>query len=104
MNVRLTAAALAELADAFDWYEARQPGLGHRFLDEIEEGRRRIEEFPAEWHPIGRGVRRFRLNSFPYGLVYVIEADEIVVVSAMHLLRRPSRWKASLDAYRKGKG
>ena len=37
MQVIFTPAARAELIDAEDWYEARLPGLGMRFREEVEE-------------------------------------------------------------------
>lgn len=102
MKVRLARSAESELKEAFEWYEDRQPGLGLRFLDDVAAGRRRIEEMPAAWQPIGRGVRRYRLRDFPYGLVYVAEENEIVVVTIAHLRRRTAYWKARLAIYRKG--
>jgi toxin ParE2 len=79
MKVRLLAPAAAELEEAVAWYSAQAPGLAQQFLDEVRTARRRIAERPRAWHPLGNGVRRFRLGHFPYGLIYVVEGDEIIV-------------------------
>jgi hypothetical protein len=39
-------------------------------------------------------VRRYRLNRFPYGLVYAVLDNEIVIVAIMHLHRKPDYWQA----------
>lgn len=103
MKVRLTVAAQAELVEAFEWYENRRVGLGKRFLSEIESGRNQIEAMPNAWHHLERGARRYRLDTFPYGLIYVIEPDDdaIMIVSVVHLRRRASHWRARLAAFRK---
>ena len=36
-------------------YEGRERGLGDRFLDEVEEGLQRIQQFPQLW-PIYEGA------------------------------------------------
>ena len=42
MEVRLSRLAAQELADAREWYEAEQPGLGQRFNQAIADATRRI--------------------------------------------------------------
>ena len=96
MNFRLVAPAAAELDEAVAWYAAQAPGLERRFIDEMRSARKRIAERPHAWHPLGAGVRRFRLARFPYGLIYVVEAGEIVVLAVAHLHRKPNYWRSRL--------
>ena len=67
MNVRLLAPAAAELDEAVGWYAAEAPGLEPRFINEMRKARKRIAERPHAWHPLGDGVRRFRLGGSPTG-------------------------------------
>ena len=97
MNVRLLAPAAAELDEAVAWYAAQAPALDQRFIDEMLMARKRIAERPHAWHPLGDGVRRFRLGRFPYGLIYVVEADEVVVLAVAHLHRKPNYWRRRLS-------
>jgi plasmid stabilization system protein ParE len=94
MNVRLLAPAAAELDEAVAWYAAQSPGLERRFIDEMRRARKRIAERPHAWRPL---VRRVRLARFPYGLIYVVEAGEIVVLAVAHLHRRPNYWRSRLS-------
>ena len=91
MNVRLLAPLAAELDEAVAWYAAQAPALDRRFIDEMSMARKRIADRPHAWHPFGDGVRRFRLGRFPYGLIYVVEADEVVVLARLH--RKPNYWR-----------
>jgi toxin ParE2 len=94
MNVRLLAPAAAELDEAVAWYAAQAPGLERRFIDEMWKARKRIGE---RRHPLGANLRRFRLGRFAYALVYVVEADEIVVLAVAHLHRKPNYWRSRLS-------
>jgi hypothetical protein len=83
----------AEEMQATAAYAGRAPGLGEAFLDEIEQGLRRIQEFPRLW-PIYEGAyRRYLLQRFPYGLIYRIDPEEIFILAAAHLHRSPGYWK-----------
>ena len=41
-------------------------------------------------------VRTFRLRTFRYNVVYVIDGDEIVIVAVAHHRRRPGYWRGRL--------
>ena len=97
MNFRLLAPAAAELEEALAWYAAQAPGLERRFIDEMRTARKRIAARPNAWHPLGNGVRRFRLRRFPYGLIYVVEANEVIVLAVAHLHRKPNYWRSRLS-------
>jgi hypothetical protein len=56
----------------------------------------RVAEFPGAWQLLGVGVRRCRLNRFPYGLVYSHIGDGIIVLAVAHLNRKPEYWRARL--------
>jgi hypothetical protein len=85
--------AAAELAEAVAYYDGLVSGLGSEFAAEIRDGIRRIEEHPKAWPLMGDDIRRYRLNRFPYGLVYMVYQSEIVVLAVMHLHRQPCYWK-----------
>jgi len=96
MKVRIEPAALAEAEEARDWYEAVREGLGAEFLDAFDRGVRQVVDFPNAWHPISRRARRYRLGRFPYGIVYQVRADEILIIAVSHLHRRGTYWHKRL--------
>lgn len=91
--------AQQELSEAAAWYQARSPGLGERFIDEVEQQVELLSRYPrmgARWeHPtLDAEVRRVPLPSFPYLVVYT--PDDLVVVAIAHGRRRPGYWTERL--------
>jgi hypothetical protein len=93
---RFTSSALTELAQAIVYYEQCKAGLGAVFLDEIEATVSRILRHPAAWHQLSLRTRRCRTHRFPFGLIYQVRKDEILITSVMDLRRDPDRWKQLL--------
>lgn len=91
--LRLRPEAARDLTDAAVWYEQRQGGLGHRFLDEVAAALSAVSEAPSMFPIVHRNTRRALIRRFPFGICYLIEDTEIVVVAVMHASRHPQRWK-----------
>ncbi len=90
---RFTSAALTELRHAILYYEQRENGLGTAFLNEIEATLNRILYHPTAWHQLSPRTRRCRTHRFPFGLIYQIRTDEILITSVMDLRRDPASWR-----------
>ncbi|HEX7722770.1 MAG TPA: type II toxin-antitoxin system RelE/ParE family toxin [Pyrinomonadaceae bacterium] len=90
---RFTSAALSELKEAILHYERNESGLGLKFLDEIDDTVDRILRFPRAWHPVSARSRRCRTHRFPFGLLYQVRSDEILITAVMDLRRDPRRWR-----------
>ncbi len=87
-------AAEKEVENAVRWYKRRREGLGERFLAELNDAMRRIEERPHSWSlapcvPPELGVRRVTLERFPYFVAYLVRSDAIHVIAVGHEHRRP---------------
>jgi plasmid stabilization system protein ParE len=76
------------------WYENQLTGLGIRFLDELDEVFRHIENNPRQFPTLEREARRALLRHFPYGVYFAEGADEVVVLAVLHLHREPDMWKS----------
>jgi plasmid stabilization system protein ParE len=96
VTVRFLETAEIELDQAVHWYEAQAPGLGNAFLIEVLSAVDRVERFPEAWHPLSERIRRCRLSRFPYGLIYTIDNNDILVLAIAHLHRRPDYWRDRL--------
>jgi toxin ParE1/3/4 len=51
-----------------------------------------VRKYPLSGKQIPKNLRRFRLRKFKYNVVYVFEADEILIVAVAHHRRRPGYW------------
>jgi len=94
--VRFTEAARAELIEAQDWYEAEVPGLGCRFRAEIDSVVRRMADNPRQFLTVFETVRRARAKKFPYALLFLVEANALLVVACFHSSRDPRHWQKRL--------
>jgi len=96
VTVRFLEVAEIELDQAFRWYESQAPGLGDAFLIEVLSAADRVSLYPEAWHSLDGGLRRCRLNRFPYGLIYAIESGDVLVLAVAHLHREPGYWRDRL--------
>ena len=95
---RLTYLSIAEieLAEAADYYEAWQPGVGRAFLDAIRTAGERIQRAPETWAFLQQPVRSYRVSPFPYRLLYRDLPDRVQIIAVVHLSRKPGYWKKRL--------
>jgi toxin ParE1/3/4 len=82
-----------EMIEAARFYESRSAGLGAAFLNVIEKAVLDIREHPGRWPIIRSQIRRRLVGRFPYGVLYREDPTEIVILSVMHLHRRPGYWQ-----------
>lgn len=92
MKIRFLKPAQVELEDAVAWYDSHSLGLGTQFLDDMDRTVRRIITYPFSSHETETGIRCCLLSRFPYGIIYGIDNDTIVIVAIAHLHREPRYW------------
>ena len=85
--------ALEEFEQAALYYSRRQPGLDLRFITSVREVVDRILEEPARWRAFDEDVRRCFTHIFPYGILYTIERDYVLILAVAHCSRKPGYWK-----------
>ncbi len=90
--------ALAEYEDAATYYAAIDPQLALRFVDAVEHAIELVVETPLRWLDVDDGIRRCLTRVFPYGLLYSIEADCVLIVAVMHCSREPGYWKQRIGS------
>ena len=93
MIIKFHSEARNEFFEAADYYEEQVVGLGDDFIDEVEKVLDVIEQQPASGTKITKTERRFLVSRFPYGIIYSIEEDQIIVLAIMNLRRKPAYWK-----------
>ncbi len=93
MRIQFLRSAEEELDGAIDFYNAQSEGLGFEFAAEVKRTLLRITAYPKAWSQLSSRTRRCRTNRFPYGIIYQIKQDYILIIAVMHLRRKPQRWK-----------
>jgi plasmid stabilization system protein ParE len=95
---RFLTPAILEVEAASQFYETHRPNLGREFLDEIDDTIQRVLANPRAWKVLDGEIRRCRLRRFPYGIIYTLLKDDLVlIISVMHLHRHPSSWRKNLE-------
>ena len=91
-NVSILSEAEVDIDNAYIWYELRQINLGNKFYKEVEESVQFISNNPYSCKDIYKGIRRFIIKKFPYGIYYKVnfEYKEIQIIGVIHF-RRSSR-------------
>jgi plasmid stabilization system protein ParE len=85
--------ARAEFDEAFDWYERRQPGLGVRFVAEVQACVERVTANPLGFAVVHRDVREALVNDFPFAVYFRVLPARVQIVSVFHTSRNPIIWK-----------
>ena len=93
MNFAFHPEAEAEFNSAIDYYENLQVNLGLEFAEEIYTTIYRIIEYPFAWQLMTSKTRRCLTSRFPFGIIYQVRKEQIVVVAVMHLNKRPGYWE-----------
>ena len=86
-------AAAQDAAEAFDYYETAQTGLGDRFLAALLERFNEISKHPKYYGFIDEQkiIRDIKLKSFPYLVVYEIEGESVIIYSVHCGYRNPDK-------------
>lgn len=90
--------ARIEYLEAVAYYESRQAKLGARFTIDVERTIGLIVEAPARWRKVDGDVRRCLTRKFPYGVLYSIEPDHVLVLAVMHHSRKPGYWRSRISS------
>ena len=93
MRFEFHAEALAEFEEAARYYAGQQAGLDLRFIESVEATIQLIVENPSRWRVLDEDVRRCLTRVFPYGVLYTIEPNFVLIVAVSHCSREPGYWK-----------
>jgi len=97
MSAVFSTEAREDLIAAVFYYDERSPSLGGRFEAAIFEAARRIGAAPEAWPLIDGDARFFRVDGFPYALVYFLNApDRPVIVAVFELHQDPEKLRGRL--------
>jgi plasmid stabilization system protein ParE len=94
MSFRITPEAREDLRQAFLYYESERDGLGMEFAIEVGIGLATVQDAPRRWPQIETGVHKYRIDRFPYGILYRVTGQHAIeVIAVFDLRRKPGSWK-----------
>ena len=89
--------ARTELALAWAWYEEKRVGLGDELVVCVEAAIAGASRDPDLHRRIRGEVRRALVRRFPYGVFFVTDDDELLVLAIAHDRRSPGYWESRLS-------
>jgi plasmid stabilization system protein ParE len=92
-RVRVRSIALAEFAEATEWYSARSVEAAARFVLALEATLGLLANSADSFHPSFSDIRRVRVPGFPYAVYFRLTGVECQVLALMHVKRHPRRWQ-----------
>lgn len=95
-NLIIAPEAAKDLAEAYDWYEGRRPGLGEDFLSCVEASITMICRFPEMYPRAYENYRRGLVRRFPYAVFYENSRDTVTVFALFHTALDPEKWRDRL--------
>ena len=96
MEILFLPVAKVEFADTISYYNSQSEGLGYEFAAEVKRTLERIIQYPDAWFKLSKRTHRCRTNRFPYGIIYQIRKEVLLIVAIMHLSKEPETWKSRL--------
>jgi len=91
-EVIISLAAALDIEQAVSWYDHQSEGLGDRLKSNLYESLTIIGDNPLICAKRYRDVRVRYLKSFPYGIHYLIEENQVKVFGFFHTKRNPNMW------------
>lgn len=86
-----------DVAEAVQWYDDQGSHLGDRFLDDLRKVLSRIRSMPRQFPAVGEAHRAL-LQTFPYGVYFlIVDSGLVVVVGVLHQRRNPSVWRRRIQ-------
>jgi plasmid stabilization system protein ParE len=95
-RIIFTSEADDDIAEAYNWYESREPGLGEEFLRCLEARILTIQRQPEIYRVAVDEFRRAFMRRFPYEIFYEPTNDAIVIYSVFHYSQDPQKWRKRL--------
>lgn len=92
MNLIVLPQASREVADAVEYFEGEEAGLGERLWREVDDHLRWIAANATMPRLRPGDYRRVNLRVFPYYIAYALRVDFAVVLAIAHARRQPESW------------
>ncbi|MBN2890677.1 MAG: type II toxin-antitoxin system RelE/ParE family toxin [Bacteroidales bacterium] len=92
-KVEITDEAKADLKEGIIWYKNKNSNLVEDFVSKVEKAVKTISENPLQFVALYKNSRKFKIDRFPYNIIYIIKEEKVIIFSIMHTSRNPQNWQ-----------
>lgn len=82
----------SDVVSAADWYDERSPGLGDSFTSNVKLTVGAVLNDPTRHSPSPLGVYYYRVDRFPYYVLFDLYDREILILGVLHTSRSIPGW------------
>jgi hypothetical protein len=90
MKLQVLDAARDDLVAGFDFYEAREQGIGDHFLACLYSDVESLRIFGGIHRRVYKNLQRSLSKRFPFAIYYTVEDDAVIVRAILDCRRNPS--------------
>ena len=92
IQIQFTKEALFDIEEIILWYEKQREGLSYDFELCMEAGISEIIRTPTAYQKRYKNVKVLFISRFPYGIHYIVNPENIIIVGIFHTSRSPKNW------------
>ena len=98
-NLIVTEDAEDDLESANDWYEAKQQGLGSKFLLSVRNCITLIVKNPFAFAKVYLDIRKANTKKYPYSLFFSINeaTKDVTIFAVFHHSRDNKKWEERIE-------
>ncbi|MCR4315895.1 MAG: type II toxin-antitoxin system RelE/ParE family toxin [Planctomycetes bacterium] len=89
--------ALADMFDAYEWYESRKAQLGLIFLDDVESAVKAIKSDPELFPVVFKNARKYLMKKFAFKVIYVFDGSMVEIIGIIHGSRSPKEMRERVN-------
>ena len=89
-NLEIKQEAVAEIEDAYYYYEEQQAGLGDIFLKFLDKCLKSMMNSSSGFKKVSGERRQIAVRKFPFVVIYEVFDNTIVVFAVFHTRRNPN--------------
>ncbi len=89
-----------DIEETYNWFEAKDAGLGDKFKDELRQQIEYISFHPQMYAERETGFRYGLCRKMKVFIAYKIEVDGILVYRVWYATMNPSEWRKKLSSER----
>lgn len=89
--------ALAEYSKAVQYYAEESANLAQEFVNAVEDAVFCIKDSPHRYPIFDQDIRRCLTRKFPYGILYTVEPNFVLILAVMYGRKKPEYWRKRLD-------
>lgn len=85
--------AKTDIQEIVDYYDGISSGVTDKFLNQLYQSLDFLAEHPKNFQVKYRNTRVYYLKNFPFGIHYLENDNQVVILAVLHTSRDPKVWR-----------